>query len=96
MLKSKSHLGEEGFSLMRDVLRVGATWSIRCSSSREDLSYGRNRWLVNRVRSAASHSTITSTFQLQHLGLMSVLTMHHGEADLGGGGVPGPQPGVRQ
>jgi hypothetical protein len=46
----------------QQLLRVGATLAIRrCSSGREDLSYGRNRWLVNRVRSAASHSRITTT-----------------------------------
>jgi hypothetical protein len=52
------------------MLRAGAAWAIRRSSSCEDLSYGRNRWLVNRVLNAASHSrittTLTSTFLLQH------------------------------
>jgi hypothetical protein len=43
------------------LLRAGATWTIRRSSSCEDLSYGRNRWLVNRVFSATSHSRITTT-----------------------------------
>jgi hypothetical protein len=45
----------------KELLRAGATWAIRRSSSCEDLSYGRNRWLVNRVFSAASHSRITIT-----------------------------------
>jgi hypothetical protein len=54
----------------RVVLRAGAIWAIRRSSSCEDLSRGRSRWLVNRVLNAASHSRITtfpSTFQLQHV-----------------------------
>jgi hypothetical protein len=38
------------------MLRAGATWAIRRSSSCEDLSDGRNRWLVYRVFSAASYS----------------------------------------
>jgi hypothetical protein len=43
------------------VLRAGAAWAIRRSSSCEDLSHGRNRWLVNRVLNAASHSRIITT-----------------------------------
>ena len=43
------------------LLRAGGTWAIRRSCCCEDLSYGRNRWLVNKVFSAASHSRITIT-----------------------------------
>jgi hypothetical protein len=54
---------------VRSLLRAGAVWAIRRSSSCEDLRYGRNRWLVNRVLNPASHSrittTLTSTFLLQ-------------------------------
>jgi hypothetical protein len=49
--------GSAGFILKR-MLRAGATWAI------EDLSYGRNRWLVNRVLNAASYSRITTTLTL--------------------------------
>jgi hypothetical protein len=54
--------GEVDALTLLKLLRVDATWAIRCSSSREDLSYGRNRWLVNRVRSAASHSNNNINF----------------------------------
>jgi hypothetical protein len=50
-------------------LSAGAIWEIRRSSSCEDLSCGKSRWLINRVLNAASHSrittTLTSTFPLQ-------------------------------
>jgi hypothetical protein len=52
------------------LLKAGAAWAIRRSSSCEDLSYRRSRWLVNRVLNATSHTriktTLTSTFPLQH------------------------------
>jgi hypothetical protein len=44
---------------MYTLLRAGATWAIRRSCCCEDLSYGRNRWMVNRVLNAASYSRIT-------------------------------------
>jgi hypothetical protein len=60
--------------MMMFLLRAGAIWAIRRSSSCEDLSHRRSRWLVNRVLDAASHSrittTLTSTFQLQQFSPM--------------------------
>jgi hypothetical protein len=61
-------------------LRAGATWAIRRSCCCEDLSYGRNRWLVNRVFSAASHSritiTLTSTFYFNNDYTSNSITLH--------------------
>jgi hypothetical protein len=62
------------------MLRAGATWAIRRSSSSEDLSDGRNRWLVNRVFSAASYSRSMNNsyinFLLQHL-TFTLLSLRH-------------------
>jgi hypothetical protein len=64
---------ERDSEALQQLLREGAVWAIRRSSSCEDLSYGRSRWLVNRVLNAASHSrtiiTLTSTFNYNSSGL---------------------------